>query len=103
MKDEVRQIIEHYGMENQLGIAQEECAELIQAISKLRRAGTPDPELLAHLAEEVADVVIVCAQLDLGYELQDAVHENVRMKLRRQLRRIAWEDADHEKRSALRP
>lgn len=35
----IYQISKQYGMESQLNILQEECAELIQAISKYRRMG----------------------------------------------------------------
>lgn len=39
----IERIAEHYGMEAQLDVLQEECAELIQAVSKYKRAKTyPD-------------------------------------------------------------
>ena len=60
------QIADHYGLESRLSILEEECAELIQAISKLRRAGDwppPTPEkrqayiaARTNLSEEMADV-----------------------------------------------
>ena len=39
LNKQAREIANHYGLESQMSVAQEECAELIQAISKLRRAG----------------------------------------------------------------
>lgn len=53
-------IIEHYGVRNQLGIAMEECAELIQAISKMNRTNGDAEEYMKsklHLEEEIADVI----------------------------------------------
>ena len=37
--EKIVKIVEHYGIGVQMGVAQEECAELIQAISKVRRRG----------------------------------------------------------------
>lgn len=99
----IKKILNHYGLENQMGIAQEECAELIQAISKLRRAKQVEPELLAHLAEELADVRIMCAQLEQAYRLWLVVDVQIKKKLKRQMERIAKEEADHEKEPAQRP
>lgn len=52
-----------YGLECQLSILQEECAEVIQAVSKMRRGGAPRVVLSDRLAEELADVEIMIAQL----------------------------------------
>lgn len=45
-----------------IGILQEECAELIQALSKLNRVGTPDDpryiKVQQNICEEVAHVLI---------------------------------------------
>ena len=46
--------IEHYGTDLQTTVCMEECAELIQTISKEKR-GKHD---MLHLAEEIADVLI---------------------------------------------
>ena len=61
--EKIRAIARHYGKEPQMGVAQEECAELIQAISKIRRKGET-VETLDNLVEEIADVSIMCAQLE---------------------------------------
>lgn len=67
-KDEfLCEVIEHYGKENQMGVAQEECAELIQAISKTRR-GEHNTD---HIIEEIADVTIMLWQLKLIYTITD--------------------------------
>ena len=90
-----RMIAEHYGKEPQMGVAQEECAELIQAISKVRRKGESG-ETLGHLAEEIADVNIMCKQLTLLFGLSLAVSRNIDLKLKRQLERIMEGDTAYE-------
>lgn len=88
-------IAEHYGREAQMGVAQEECAELIQAISKVRRKGaTADSR--GHLAEEIADVLIMCSQLTKLFNLDIAVARNIDLKLDRQLKRIMEGDTAYE-------
>lgn len=65
--------IDKYGNDSQLAVAQEECAELIQAISKLNRAGSSDhpgrtaKAALNHLMEETADVQIMLDQIRIMY------------------------------------
>lgn len=88
-------IAEHYGREAQMGVAQEECAELIQAISKVRRKGATD-DSRGHLAEEIADVLIMCAQLTKLFNLDLAVARKIDQKLKRQLKRIAEGDTAYE-------
>ncbi len=66
-------IADHFGLESQMDVAQEELAELIQAISKLRRAGqagldTPEKrvryiEARCNVSEEMADVANLLIQL----------------------------------------
>lgn len=59
-----RELIKKYGEENQKRIAQEELAELIQAISKDLRG------LKHNVEEEIADVIIMLDQLMLMYDNQ---------------------------------
>ena len=89
------QIADYYGKEPQLGMAQEECAELIQAISKVRRKGETE-DTLDHLAEEIADVRIVCCQLSGIFGVTDKVNQYELDKLDRQLRRIEEGDTAYE-------
>ncbi len=59
-------VIAHYGGDAQSMIHMEECAELIQAVSKMRRikqvhlagADVDDSEAYYSLVEEMADVLI---------------------------------------------
>lgn len=69
--------IERYGAEAQEGIAQEECAELIQAISKKHR-GKPH-----NIDEEIADVEIMIAQLKIINNCWKEVNEIKQKKIKR--------------------
>ncbi|HUU87391.1 MAG TPA: hypothetical protein VMX17_06525 [Candidatus Glassbacteria bacterium] len=58
-------VVEAWGEDSQLDMMTEEMAELIQAISKFRRAKTQEKKAKAyiHLCEEVADVENMINQL----------------------------------------
>ena len=86
--EKIRAIARHYGKEPQMGVTQEECAELIQAISKVRRKGET-VETLDNLVEEIADVSIMCAQLEELFGVRASVAWHMHQKLDRQLERIA--------------
>ena len=67
----VQRSIEHYGKDVQSTVCMEECAELIQAISKEKR-GKSDKD---HLAEEMADVIICIEMLKQIYNItEDAIY-----------------------------
>ena len=63
----VKRSIEHYGKDVQSTVCMEECAELIQAISKEKR-GKSDK---CNLAEEMADVIICIEMLKQIYNITD--------------------------------
>lgn len=92
-----RLILDSYGADAQMGIAQEECAELIQAISKYKRAYNyaNDPikirEATQNLLEEIADVIVMTMQLKLIFP-NGGIDDIVSEKLRRQMERIAHEN-----------
>lgn len=70
-----RQSIDHYGKRMQSIVCMEECAELIQAISKKLRDPTSPND---HLSEEMADVIICLHQLKLMYGITDkAIRDQV--------------------------
>ena len=70
-----------------LTIASEECAELIQAITKLKRYGFYD-RYKNDLHEEVADVLICITELvALGYLDIDKVREWQKFKINREVER----------------
>ena len=81
----VKKSIEHYGKDVQSTVCMEECAELIQAISKEKR-GKSDKD---HLAEEMADVIICIEILKQIYNItDDEIYSWVITKQERIIRRI---------------
>ena len=86
-------IFAHYGLDSQLRIMQEECAELIQAASKYLRAqeaGKPIAQSKAALLEEIADVMIMVEQIK-GIFTGAALDAMIESKLNRQIDRIRSE------------
>ena len=84
----VQRSIEHYGKDAQSTVCMEECAELIQAISKEKR-GKSDKD---HLAEEIADVIICIEILKQIYNItEDEIYSWVITKQERIIRRIEKE------------
>lgn len=60
----IKAMAAHNGLHDALELMQEECAELVQAISKRRRAATGDREnAMDHIIEEMADVSIMLDEL----------------------------------------
>ena len=81
----VKKSIEHYGKDVQSTVCMEECAELIQAISKEKR-GKSDKE---NLAEEMADVLICIEMLKQIYNItEDEIYSWVINKKERTIERI---------------
>ncbi len=90
--ERLKQIADHYGLDEQLNMLQEECAELIQAVSKYKRK-----EQLGDLYEEITDVKIMLQQVDylldkkfssFGVMSQDSYNFFSGIKIKRQLERI---------------
>lgn len=84
-KSIIAKSIKHYGEEIQSTVCMEECAELIQAISKAKR-GKLDED---NMTEEIADVLICIEMLKQIYNIQDCSIENwIERKQERILRRM---------------
>ena len=67
-------VISRYGADAQAMVHMEECAELIQAASKMRRvtnAGKDDTAARFNLVEEMADVLICVKQMQEIYGITD--------------------------------
>ena len=67
-------VISRYGADAQAMVHMEECAELIQAASKMRRvtnAGKDDTAARYNLVEEMADVLICMKQMQEIYGITD--------------------------------
>ena len=90
-----------YGREHQIHKAQEELSELNRALSRDRQ-GEREKK---HIAEEIADVRIMCRQLEIIYGIEDAVDDRIQYKLRRLMRRIERKvrrDARRSRKGAMR-
>lgn len=86
IKEQARQILNHYGLQHQKAKTIEELGELIVALQKDLLAGTEDlsPEVL----EEIADVHIMITQLLYDEGDSTTVSLIVEKKLKRQIRRM---------------
>lgn len=82
--------IVYYGKEIQSTICMEECAELIQAVSKMIRGSDElSDDDYDHLAEEIADVLVCIETLKQLYSVENSAINNwIRQKQQRQLRRM---------------
>ena len=84
----VKKSIEHYGANLQTVVCMEECAELIQAISKVRRYGCI-ADMRENLIEEIADVRIIISELMLIYGITpDEITGWQNQKINRMQRRL---------------
>lgn len=80
-----------------LTITSEECAELIQSITKVKRYGFHD-EYEDNLHEEVADVLICIAELVcLGYLDIDKVRDYQKLKINREVERAIQKEEELRK------
>lgn len=103
------EIADHYGLESRIAILQEECAELIQAVSKLRRlmdSGLTTQKsrvdlvtVRSNVAEEMADVQILLLELDHLLEIDPLVEFQIDYKLRRTMSDIQKEEAHEQNES----
>lgn len=77
---------DYYGLDKQMNILQEECTELIQAVSKVRRYGLSREE---NLIEEMADVEVMMDQIKILLNIpEDKIRDFKIMKTEREIKRI---------------
>lgn len=89
----LRKIADHYGLTVQKNQLAEECAELIQAISKTNR--NPASAIArANLVEELADVSIVLEQVVYLMSCRLDVIEVVERKLDRTIRKMQEDEGE---------
>lgn len=97
MKDDLLKIIKHYGINNQQRKLEEEVFELQEAITthELKQSveyDIPSTEIVGtkeHIAEELADVMVILEQIKLYYEISsEEITKIFWSKVERQLRRI---------------
>lgn len=80
--------VETYGVEIQSTVCMEECAELIQAISKCKRYGCAG-KYRDNLIEEIADVMICADQLQIMYDVDiSEIGEMIDKKIERLKERL---------------
>lgn len=85
-----KKTVQRYGMPIQSTIAMEECAELIQAISKMKRDASDSN--YGHLVEEMADVYIILDQLQYMFNVkQDDLDNMIGFKQNRNFVRMTNE------------
>lgn len=76
-------ILSHYGKNHQVDKAIEECGELTQALIKDRESNARD-----MVVDEIADVYVMLAQLEIAYECHGEVTERIDYKINRQIERM---------------
>jgi len=92
MEKVIRECIERYGEDKKSCMATEECAELIQAINKVKRKIKENKEAIDNLIEEISDVEIMIEQLKIMYGIDDGkINQMMMEKLERQLDRMLKE------------
>lgn len=83
----LEKVCETWGDQYMLTIAMEENAEMIQAVSKIKRNGF-DPINASHLDEETADVLIcICELFVMGYLDVHEIAKIIERKVERSMRR----------------
>ena len=80
-----------WGMRDQLDMVQEECAELIQAVSKVKRSETF--HITDNFIEEIADVKIMLAQMEFVFGIRDEVEKVRKYKIERLRKKVYGIDA----------
>lgn len=100
MKDKLIKIINHYGIDKQLKYIHSEYFELDEAIinydmKQSNEYEIPLSELIGskeHIAEEIADIMVMLKQFQYYYDIKDEELEKVmEYKIDRQLERISKE------------
>lgn len=98
MKDKLLEIISHYGWNKQLKYMHTEYFELDEAILNYENAGWDfsdeeckgiEQEYREHIAEEIADIMVMLKQFQYSYCIDDKyIEDMMNIKIDRQLDRI---------------
>lgn len=81
-----RKALDKWGADAQIEMLKEECIDLALALQKLKRSGDYDQKVAA-IIDEIADVTIMLAQVDLLFDM-DAINERIEFKLYRLDKRV---------------
>jgi NTP pyrophosphatase (non-canonical NTP hydrolase) len=91
MEEKLKQIINHYGVMPQLKYIHSEYFELDEAIMNYEWVKYVNDNK-QHIAEEIADIMVMLKQFQYYYEISDKQIEDImNFKIDRQLDRIANE------------
>lgn len=80
MKDKLKNILTHYGLEPQIRQYAEESGELFKALNTcLRKSskGQSDDTIRDNIVEEIADVTIMLEQMKIAFDVSDAEVEKI--------------------------
>ena len=97
MKEDILKIIEHYGEQHQLRKIHEEYFELDEAIINMWNENDLYLEQVEkahkkHIAEELADVMMMLKQFQYLYGISDEhIERNIKYKVERTLKRMEEE------------
>lgn len=99
MKEDILKIINHYGINKQLKYIHSEYYELDEAIIQYEMAyrdmcysGEAMNNQRQHIAEEIADVMMMLKQFQYFYDIEEEEIEDVmKYKVQRQIERIEKE------------
>lgn len=78
----IKEAVDTFGVSSQIDMAIEECAELIDALMKYRRERVGAQEVIT----EIADVQIMCAQLEFIFGGESRIIDAERMRKMDRLR-----------------
>ena len=99
MKEDLLKIVKHYGIISQLKYFQSEVFELNEAIINAENnrfigiSRKPCETAINHIAEEIADVMVMLGQFINYYDIsKEDIERIVKAKIERQLRRIEDEE-----------
>ena len=90
-EEELKQILDNYGVVSQMNVAIEEMSELIKELCKYNREETPSFERVKHIIEEMADTQIMLNQLRLIFGNDHIFEYYYDLKINRQKERIEKE------------
>lgn len=94
-REQLARIIEAYGMEAQIDMALEEMSELAKALLKHRRAVKSGKKFdISLITDEIADVEIMCIQLEIIFKNAHEVEEQINFKINRQIVRMEESKCD---------
>ena len=101
MQEKLLQIVNHYGIDKQLKYIHSEYFELDEAILNYWSDETYYDEVEKydknHIAEEIADVMVMLKQFQYYYGIEDKnIEEIMNHKIDRQLKRIESEIPENE-------